>query len=546
MEDEFGYIYIFRKVISMNYTSPFLKQKQYLLILLLYLLILSCNDKRKLVNQEKPTDLQSSDSIFLESFRPQFHFSPVDNWMNDPNGMVYHEGIYHLFFQHYPEDIVWGPMHWGHATSKDLIYWEHQAIKLFPDENGYIFSGSAVVDHKNSSGLGSLEKPPLVAIFTYHDPKGEKEKRIDYQTQGIAFSLDNGKTWTKYKNNPVLMNPGIADFRDPKVFWHKATKKWIMALAVKDHAEFYSSSDLISWSKLSEFGKNIGAHGGVWECPDLFPLKIEGTNIVKWILIISINPGGPNGGSATQYFVGDFDGKTFTANHNDTKWMDYGSDNYAGVTYADAPDGKKILIGWMSNWNYAQKTPTKKWRSAMTLPRELSLIVEDNGYWLRNKPTENFDKLSKNILHLDSVDLTTIYKFKDKQIQQSEINLNIRLSQDLSLKFLNDLDEQLVFRIDPKRNQMALDRRKSGKTEFSENFSDKIHTLPFPFSEKNVDVRIIIDRSSVEIFVDDGKYVMTEQVFPNAPYNSIEISSATKTVITNLKINQIKSIWNHE
>lgn len=530
----------------MNITSHILKPKRALLILFLYALFVSCDNKSRITDKEVPVDLQIKDSFFQEAFRPQFHFSPKDSWMNDPNGMVYHQGIYHLFFQYYPEDIVWGPMHWGHATSKDLIHWDHEPIKLFPDENGYIFSGSAVVDHKNTSGLGSPENPPLVAIFTYHDPKGEKEKRIDFQTQGIAFSLDNGKSWTKYKNNPVLMNPGIMDFRDPKVFWHTETEKWIMALAVKDHAEFYASPDLINWSKLSEFGKTSGAHGGVWECPDLFPLKVEGTNIQKWMLLISINPGGPNGGSATQYFVGDFDGKTFVADHSDTKWMDYGADNYAGVTYSNYPDGKKILIGWMSNWNYAQKTPTKKWRSAMTLPRELSLVREQDQYWLKSKLISNFDQLTENLLHEDSVDLESPYHLKDQPIQASEIKFNTRLSENLSFKFHNDVNEALVFSIDPQTNQMILDRRKSGKTDFSDNFADKIHTLPFSDAEKEADVRIIIDRSSIEIFVDDGKYVMTEQVFPNAPYTGIEISSSTNGVISNLNINHIKSIWNNE
>lgn len=546
MENEFGYIYMFRTETNMNHAYYLLRTKQAFFILFLYVFTASCTQKNKPVDKGEPADLHSRDSFFQEAFRPQFHFSPKDNWMNDPNGMVYHKGIYHLFFQYYPEDIVWGPMHWGHATSKDLVFWEHQPIKLFPDENGYIFSGSAVVDHKNTSGLGSAENPPLVAIFTYHDPIGEKEERIDFQTQGIAFSLDNGKSWTKYKNNPVLMNPGIADFRDPKVFWHKETKKWIMALAVKDHAEFYASPDLINWSKLSEFGKISGAHGGVWECPDLFPLVVEGSDILKWVLIISINPGGPNAGSATQYFVGDFDGKTFAADHSDIKWMDYGSDNYAGVTYSNVPDGKKILIGWMSNWNYAQKTPTKEWRSAMTLPRELSLIREQDQYWLRSMPIENFDKLSKNIRQIASLDLESTYKLVDQQIQQSDIKFNTSLSENLSLKFHNDIDEELVFSIDAQTNQIILDRRKSGKTDFSDNFADKIHTLPFSDLEKKVDARIIIDRSSIEIFVDEGKYVLTEQFFPNAPYNSIEISSSTNGVITDLNINYIKSIWNNE
>jgi fructan beta-fructosidase len=230
-----------------------------------------------------------------EAFRPQFHFTPKTAWMNDPNGLVFYEGEYHLFYQHYPDSTVWGPMHWGHAVSTDLIHWEHLPIALYPDSLGYIFSGSAVVDWKNTSGLGSVEQPPLVAIFTYHDAAGERAGKIDYQTQGIAYSLDKGRTWTKYNHNPVLANPGIIDFRDPKVAWNEVSNQWVMTLAVKDHIEFYGSPDLKKWNKLSEFGKSLGAHGGVWECPDLFPLKDEAGN-THWVLFVSINPGGPQGG----------------------------------------------------------------------------------------------------------------------------------------------------------------------------------------------------------------------------------------------------------
>ena len=252
-------------------------------------------------------DLVAED-FFKEPFRPQFHYSPPEKWMNDPNGLVYNDGVYHLFYQYYPADIVWGPMHWGHAISKDLIYWEHKPIALYPDEKGYIFSGSAVLDKDNTSGFGTNNKTPLVAAYTIHDINGERAGNNDFQTQGIAYSLDNGKTWTKYEGNPVLGNDGIKDFRDPKVFWHEGTRSWIMVLVAGEHAKFYRSSNLKEWSYLSEFGREQGAHGGVWECPDLFPLKIEGTDEEIWVLIISINPNAPNGGSGTQYFLGDFDG----------------------------------------------------------------------------------------------------------------------------------------------------------------------------------------------------------------------------------------------
>jgi fructan beta-fructosidase len=282
---------------------------------------LSCNSAKKAMNETGYTN---------EKYRPQIHFTPKTGWMNDPNGMVFYNGTYHLMYQYNPDSTVWGPMHWGHATSKDLIHWEHRPIALYPDSLGTIFSGSAVVDLPNTSGFGKDGKPPLVAIFTHHDHAGERAGSSTYQNQSIAYSVDEGKTWTKYSGNPVVKNPGIKDFRDPKVSWHQASKKWIMTLATLDRISFYSSPNLKDWTKESEFGKDVGAHGGVWECPDLFPLDVNGKTI--WVLLVSINPGGPNGGSATQYFTGDFDGKTFTPFQTDTRWIDYGPDNYAGVT----------------------------------------------------------------------------------------------------------------------------------------------------------------------------------------------------------------------
>ncbi|MEL7146805.1 MAG: glycoside hydrolase family 32 protein, partial [Bacteroidota bacterium] len=237
-------------------------------------------------HQEKPKRI----SKMGEEYRPYFHFTPPSQWMNDPNGMFYYEGEYHLFYQHYPDSNVWGPMHWGHAVSRDMIVWEHLPIALYPDSLGYIFSGSAVVDWKNSTGFGTAEQPPIVAVYTYHDPLGEKAGKTDFQSQGIAYSIDKGRTWTKYDANPVLPNQGVKDFRDPKVFWHQQSQRWIMTLAELDHISFYASENLIAWEKLSDFGLTYGSHGGVWECPDLFELTVEGTEESKWVLLVSINP----------------------------------------------------------------------------------------------------------------------------------------------------------------------------------------------------------------------------------------------------------------
>jgi fructan beta-fructosidase len=277
-----------------------------------------------------------------ELFRPRFHFSPKEKWMNDPNGLVYYQGTYHLFFQYYPGGIVWGPMHWGHAISKDLIHWQQQPIALYPDSLGYIFSGSAVVDSNNTSGFGRNGKIPLVAMFTHHDPVAEKAGSKTFQNESLAYSLDGGSSWTKYSGNPVLRNPGITDFRDPGVFWYEKGKKWIVALATKDRISFYSSTDLKSWNKESEFGVGIGAHGGVWECPNLFPLNWGQKTF--WVLLVSNNPGGPNGGSGTQYFIGQFDGHTFRPVDNTTRWIDYGPDDYAGITWNNT-GRRRIFLG---------------------------------------------------------------------------------------------------------------------------------------------------------------------------------------------------------
>lgn len=283
----------------------------------------------------------------LEQYRPAYHFTPAKGWMNDPNGLVYVDGEYHLFFQHYPDSTVWGPMHWGHAVSKDLVHWEELPIALFPDSLGYIFSGSAVYDAANTSGLGSTATPPLVALFTYHDPKGEKARTIGFQTQGLAFSLDKGKTWKKYEGNPVLKNPGIRDFRDPKinqVTQANGKSTWVMTLAAQDRIHFYESANLKEWTFLGEFGQGVGAHGGVWECPELLSMKApDGRQ--KWVLLVSMNPGGPQKGSATQYFIGDFKQGAFTPDDTMIRWLDYGPDNYAGVTWANLPKSKTEPFG---------------------------------------------------------------------------------------------------------------------------------------------------------------------------------------------------------
>jgi fructan beta-fructosidase len=475
------------------------------LLPVLLVLILACTSSRN-----------ETDSN-IEPHRPKFHFTPPSGWMNDPNGMVFYDGEYHLFYQHYPDSTVWGPMHWGHAISTDLIHWQHQPIALFPDSLGYIFSGSAVVDANNTSGLQAGNEKPLVAIFTY-DKKG-------FETQGIAYSIDKGRTWTKYENNPVLKNPGEKDFRDPKVFWHDESQHWIMSLAVGNRIEFYRSSNLKDWEKTGEFGREYGNHGGVWECPDLFKLPIEGTNESRWVLLVSINPGGPNGGSATQYFIGQFDGKTFTSENNPAseRWVDYGPDNYAGVTWSNAPDGRTIFLGWMGNWNYAQVVPTQSWRSAMTLPRELSLKETAAGLRLAAVP-------SPEVLSLrgeqEAIDFKKSVSFNGLAELQVTFDLSASTSTDFGIEFFNSRNEVLRIGYDRTSNRLYVDRTKAGKQDFSDQFA-AVHTALRSSSDPLLKIHLVLDVASVELFADDGTTCMTSTYFPNEDFSEFRFYSDT-------------------
>lgn len=507
-------------------------------------LLSSC--KKDTQNQKVLSQIQTtSDSlIFNEDYRPQFHFSPPSHWMNDPNGLVYNDGIYHLFYQYYPDDTVWGPMHWGHATSTDLIQWKHKPIALYPDEHGYIFSGSAVVDTNNSSGFGSKDNPPLVAMFTYHNAEMAEAGAKNYQTQGLAYSIDNGDTWTKYEGNPVVGNDGMIDFRDPKVFWSEEYNKWVLILVAGDHAKFYQSDNLKNWSQTGEFGKNSGAHGGVWECPDLFKLKVGNAEEEKWVLLISINPGGPNKGSATQYFVGEFDGTTFTPDHKDTKWLDYGMDNYAGITYNNTPNNERIFVGWMSNWLYGQQTPTEVWRSAMTLPRTLQLFSDNGMYYLKNYPIKNLDKISQTIESIENIDLKNDFIYESPDLMASDISFEANLSETLKISFSNSQEEHFDFVLDPSKKEMFIDRSQSGIIDFGKDFATQNHVQPYEPTDKSVEFRIIVDKASVELFINKGKYVFTSIVFPNEDYDTMKISSVEKGNLNSFKISKINSIWN--
>ena len=451
-----------------------------------------------------------------EKFRPTYHFSPLYGWMNDPNGMVYKDGEYHLFYQHNPYGSKWGNMHWGHAISKDLINWEHRPDAITPDALGTIFSGSAVVDTDNTAGFGA---GAIVAIYTQNS---------DRQVQSIAYSTDNGRSFTKYENNPVLTSDA-RDFRDPKVFWHKETQRWIMLLAVGQEMQIFSSSNLKDWAFESSFGEGQGAHGGVWECPDLFELPVDGTNEKKWVLLCNLNPGGPFGGSATQYFVGTFNGKEFAnESPSQTKWMDWGKDHYAAVTWSDAPDNRRIAIAWMSNWQYANDVPTSQYRSPNSVPRDLSLFTVDGETYLQSAPSPELLKL-RDISKKRSFKVNGTRTIKDmiagnEGAYEIELTIENQYADVIGFRLYNDKGEEVDMQYDMKEKKFSMDRRKSGDVGFNDNFPMLTWTA-IESGKDELKLRLFVDKSSVEAFVDGGRFVMTNQVFPSEPYTHIDFYS---------------------
>jgi fructan beta-fructosidase len=488
---------------------------------------------------------------FTERYRPQFHFTPEKNWMNDPNGMVYYDGEYHLFYQHYPEGNVWGPMHWGHAVSTDMIHWEHLPIALFPDEHGYIFSGSAVVDANDTTGFFNGGSG-LVAIFTHAGAHPITKK--PRQAQSLAYSLDKGRTWIKYAGNPVLTDDSIVDFRDPKVFWMKELQKWMMVLAAGDHVRIYSSPDLKSWEFESKFGEKEGSHLGVWECPDLFPLAVDGDELnQRWVLLVSIgdNPECPEG-SRTQYFIGDFDGHTFK-NINSAEiilWADLGRDNYAGVTWSDIPtsDGRRLLMGWMSNWKYANLVPTNSWRSAMTVPRELTLRDTGKGVRLYQTPAKELEALRRTSLYSlnQSVILTpeqNLLKGVRGKTVEIIAEFELKNTSRFGFKVGKSSEEETVIGFNEADARLYLDRRKSGECEFHPEFAC-VHDTELKPQNNKIFLQIYVDSSSIEVFANGGELVMTDLIFPSEGSDAIQLFVESGSVwLHNLQIYEYSSVW---
>ncbi|MFW5898170.1 MAG: GH32 C-terminal domain-containing protein, partial [Halanaerobium sp.] len=414
-----------------------------------------------------------ANNLYKEKYRPQYHFSPKKNWSNDPNGLVYYQEEYHLFYQYNPDDVVWGPMHWGHAVSKDLVHWEHLPIALKPDQKlGMIFSGSAVVDKNDTTGFFDGGEG-LVAVYTTHLVQEEGA----LQQQAIAFSKDNGRSWTKYEGNPVIKNYGVADFRDPKVFWHEETQKWVMIVACADRVRFYNSSNLKDWNYLSEFGKNIGIHADTWECPDLIKLPVENSAASnpssvkeKWVLEVGDIQGGESG-VGVQYFIGEFDGKEFRSDYDRSFLVDYGQDIYALQSWSNLPDERQIWLGWMNNIGYMAKIPTTGWRGMMSIPRELSLKDDGERIKLIQKPVTELKKLREKITQKKDFLLKNELKFEcSEQSFEIEAEIDFNEAEEVVFALHKNGEQESLLNLNRKKNKIIVDLSNSGNTDFDESF----------------------------------------------------------------------------
>ncbi len=476
------------------------------------------------------------DTSNREKFRPAYHHTPLYGWMNDPNGMFYKDGEWHLCYQWNPYGSKWQNLSWGHSVSRDLIHWEHRPDAVIePDGLGMIFSGSSAVDRSGSAGFG---KDAVVAMYT---------SAAASQIQSLAWSDDNGETFTKYDGNPVLTLDSEA--RDPNMFWDAERNVWILVLAhALDHEMLiFSSPDMKDWTLESSFGRGLGAQDGVWECPDLFELPVNGESGKKWVLLCNLNPGGPFGGSATQYFIGDFDGKTFTSDTDDsgkvpTKWLDYGKDHYATVSFSDAPDGRRTVIGWMSNWQYAPEVPTMQFRSANTLPREVGIFrAPDGQLYVSSTPSPEVDALRGALVK--SVSKTSLGSkartYSIPELCEIDMEISPKKAESVEIELSNAAGEKVVMVYDAKSDSLSFDRRESGIVDFSQDFPAVTVSPAYTDGDK-VGLRIFIDRSSIEVFGKDGRFAMTNLVFPNSPYSRLSVRATGGSArLSDLKIYSI-------
>ncbi len=509
-------------------------------------------DPENLYDAETINKHLETDVTFDEPYRPQFHYSPRINWMNDPNGLVYYDGQYHLFHQYNPFGDQWGYMSWAHAVSEDLVHWEHQpvAIPYGNEQDEGIFSGSAVVDYENTSGFGDAENPPFVAIYT--SAYGGEEPN---QAQSLAYSNDGGETFIKYEGNPVLDHED-PDFRDPNVWWDENEQRWLMlvALPIQHKVQFYASKNLIDWEHLSDFGP-AGSTNGKWECPALFELPIDGnSNNKKWVLQVDFNPGAIAGGSGSQYFVGDFDGERFTEDSkmrgDNILWTDYGPDFYAAIPWNNIPgeDGRTLWIGWMSNWNYANEEPTSPWRTAQSIPRSLSLRTVNDTVRLIQEPIEELKTLRIshiNLQNIEAVDETLSLTNEEVKGRSFELIADLDLGDAETAGFRVRVGEnqETLIGYDAKSESVFVDRSNSGEDNFNEGFAQR-SSAPVDVDNGKIRLHIFVDRSSVEVFVNNGNRVLTARIFPDQESQDVEFyAEGRKAELLNLDFWLMNSIW---
>jgi fructan beta-fructosidase len=470
------------------------------------------------MEHKQKASTMSRSPFALAADRPRLHFAVPSGWLNDPNGLVYLDGEYHLFYQHHPHSTNWGPMHWGHAVSRDLTHWEHLPIALAPDELGRIFSGSAVVDHANTAGFGTRT---LVAIFTHDDQRR--------QVQSLAYSTDQGRTWSKYAANPVLAPADApADFRDPRVFWYDNPNggHWVMALACDQEVWFYTSPDLKRWSKASVFGAEYGAHGGVWECPELFSLPVDGGSEWRWVLVVGVQKGAPAGGSGTQYFVGAFDGARFSSDDppGTVRWADYGADFYAAQAWQNAPHGRTLWLAWMSNWDYARETPASTWRGMMTVPRELTLTSDKGRVRLvqRLAPQLMADWPAPRVFSnlLIPADVRTLDTVRSETLMlEATFQLEGTTAMRFGIRVCGGSDAPVSIGYDRVREELYVEGGDAWRTADS----TAAQVVPMSLRDGLLQLQILVDTASVEVFADDGRVVLTNQVFPASERVGVEL-----------------------
>lgn len=494
--------------------------------------------------------LDGQSNSYQQVFRPQYHFSPRENWTNDPNGLVYFAGEYHLFFQYNPLGDQWGHMTWGHAVSPDMVHWR-QLPPAIPEENGtMIFTGSTVVDEHNSSGFCRDNKPCMVAVYTGHVPESNGQPAL--QTQNLAYSNDRGRTWAKYSGNPVL-NLHMSDFRDPKVFWSQQTGRWVMVVSLPNEhkVRLYGSSDLKSWSALSDFGP-AGATGGQWECPELFELPLEGERgETRWVLKIGLNPGALQGGSGEQYFVGQFDGRQFVNENpaSQTMWTDYGKDCYCALTFNNLPAGHpKVMLGWMDNWQYAKDLPTHPWRGQMTFPRKLSLTKGAEGVRLVQAPVDELRPLEEDkAATTGSMAHVNAWLAKNGATREGTFQLGAEMplgsAQEIGWRILESGTQYTAIQYDVAKRRLTFDRSHSGLTKFSPDFPKQVQA-PLVLHDGILRLNVLVDRDSVEIFADGGRVAATNLVFPPAGASGLEVyAKGGEPGSISVHLARLRSIW---